>query len=339
MNTNDTAIELGTVHQGSYTSRARDHYGADASTPITLFSDQNVWKVRSALLDYRGVGANQFGAATFGSTPFRATQHDSDWRYDLHQEFELPHEYAIANERGIRVATEVSGKPVPALIAPVTDTIGRHDSQWQSLGSNQRAWAIQRHEPQFKYLVANKHVSGIWVEAMRYLEEAAALAELCKEYEVRLLVVAFRLESNGDFPDSEHPSTTLLDAQSMLQEIAKNRNVVTGINCTGATAVMNRVGDAEDIAGVVYPNTNDYAKGLANDSIRLEELYKLGALRSADENAELAEIEARLRTSRPEFESAWRIARLRDPRCVISACCGATPEIIKWASEFHNRKM
>lgn len=333
MNTPETYLEP--VHQGAFTSRARDEYGADASSPITLMNDTNAPRVKRALIDYQDSGATQFGAATFGANPYRATGNVCDFEYDSSTCLQLPPEYIEANRKGVQIASDVSGRNVPALIAPVTDTIGRHDEQWKNLGSNQVDWAIQRHLPQAEELLSNPNVVGVWAEAVRYKNEAIALAMLSCEFKAQLLVVAFRLEPTGDFGDPEHRRASISEIQEELQSIATETKVITGINCSGVTAIQNRLSTG-DSAGVVYPNTNDDAKATPEQLQRLEELYKLGGTKTPEEVEEQVSIENTLVTSKDEYLTTWKLARERDPNCTISACCGATPEIVSWAHEFHH---
>lgn len=215
----------------------------------------------------------------------------------------------------------------------MTDTSGAHNSKWDTLGGHQFEWARNRHRPLLAAL-REQGTQAIWVEACRYQEEARAIVALARELGFRMVAVCFEAKEQGHpdplYKGSYHFRNAKADLQ---QEAGSDTDVWVGANCTGAS-IIQRIWARGDELDVAYPNQKDFGNGNEVYRDRFVALVHQKT-RTAQEEAELSEIEALLNTSTELLKSTWEQALSHGTK-VIGICCGGNLKHVEQANNVYS---
>ncbi|MEK7524214.1 MAG: homocysteine S-methyltransferase family protein [Patescibacteria group bacterium] len=208
---------------------------------------------------------------------------------------------------------------------------GADDDRVKNLREGQyQELAYIRQRPQVDALV-NGGAYILWAEAIRYQQEAIALAILAKEFGVRALVVCFEATCQG-FPDPSANGSYGFNEmrQDMQKEAGSGVIVRVGANCTGVTN-MNRILESGVVPDAMYANGEDVG---TDDGREKDTLWRLSEIqvRTGDEEAQLKRLKAQLNTSREQFMAFWRQCK-ESGVPMFGVCCGGTPELVKTASQ------
>jgi S-methylmethionine-dependent homocysteine/selenocysteine methylase len=315
------SLEKGGVPQGPFGSLIREKYGIDNSDPNEIFSDRGLAALRLALTEYREAGATFGGAPTFRLTDHRAGDSDERWEYDPTSGLHLTPITRARNETAVQIARDVYGDQLVGLIAPLSDTSGKHDARWATLGENKVDWAMQRQRPQIEVL-CNAGISVIWGEAFRYRDEAIAIARLAKELGVEALVICFEANDNGVPDPTNGGSYTFMDMKRDLQaEAGSGIEVFVGANCTGIKNIR-KVWERGDLVDVAYPNSLNFGDHEKLEFADLVETHH----RTPTQNARISRMVADHATPLPTFVSFWREAFREHGVLIAGGCCGTGPE-------------
>lgn len=329
-----SAQPLEGVLQGPFGSLVRDQYGIDNSDNSALFSPEGRQALTSVLSEYQNAGATIGGAPTYRLTNLRATGKGSQaWEYSPHEIYRLDTNHKMWNRQAAAIARLVYGTQTPifGLLAPLGDTSGADDAQWNALGSKQHRFAKQRHRPQIEAL-RDAGIDNFLVEAGRYVPEAEALTELVAETGGRTLAFSFEAPQSR-VPDSAFPDLRFRDVQDRLHDAGKGRiEVLTGINCVGASAVQGAL-DRNDLPPIVYPNQLDFGRACCPNTLHaFWRLAEKGSRRTAAETDDYDRLTQELSPSLEEFHKLYR-ACLQGGARIIGICCGGTPEHVAAARE------
>lgn len=314
-------LKEGGVPQGPFGSLIRDKYGIDNSDPDKIFSAEGLAALRLALSEYREAGATFSGAPTFRLTDFRAGNRDEAWEYDPASKLHLTEVTRARNETAVEIARGIYGDRIVGLIAPLSDTSGKHDERWKDLDDKKVDWAMQRQRPQIEVL-RNAGVNVIWGEAFRYRDEAIAVARLAKELKAEALIICFEANDNGVPDPTNGGSYTFMDMKRDLQtEAGSSVEVFVGANCTGIKNIK-KVWERGDLIDVAYPNSLNFGDHEKSEFADLVERHE----RTPVQNARIARMVADHATNLQTFVSFWREAFRERGVLIAGGCCGTTPE-------------
>lgn len=275
---------------------------------------------------YRDAGAGIFVADTFGATPLR--RHDTDkLSLQCHPDGKrFGPVYHGMNQRMVEIARDVAGEGVivAGSIAPIVDTSGDHDPDWETFGSTERlGFLMDRQAPQLNALIGSG-ADMILGEAFRYVEEARAVATLAKEFGARGLAICFEANLSGVPYQEEGTPSTFRELKAELQQIAGNDIPVwVGANCTGMS-VLKTIIESGDELDLVYANSLDF-NGHQYDYGNYVRMKKAGR---AEDQPQISAIEARRGTPDTAFAQFARFAFENGVK-VVGGCCGTTPDTVR----------
>lgn len=310
------------VPQGPFGSMVRTRFGIDNSDPDALFSSEGLGALTHVLSEYRKAGSTFGGAPTFRLTDFRAGDDDKAWEPPSDDSrLSLRRVTGERNATAVSMIKQVHGENVVGLIAPLSDTSGKHDARWVALGDKQAAWAMRRQRPQIEALL-DAGVRVIWGEAFRYREEAMAVARLIRGSAAQALVLNFEANDKGMPDPGNDGSYTFMNMEADLQrEVGPDKKVLVGANCTGINNIR-RIWRRGDRVKVAYPNSLNFGDHEKLEFATLVETHH----RSPEQNARIARMEADHATSLPEYVAFVREAVREHGVLIVGGCCGTTPE-------------